>query len=105
MGQRRICGKIDIIVIASLFQKVEQILTGYVFEKKEKKVRGLQRAMQRDNVGMHRHGLVDGRLLGGKGNSTKLKNFRARKGQEITETLPLSAVRVLPHQDRLWTGV
>jgi hypothetical protein len=62
MGQRRICGKIDIIVIASLFQKVEQILTGYVFEKKEKKVRGLQRAMQRDNVGMHRHGLVDGRL-------------------------------------------
>jgi hypothetical protein len=35
MGQRRICGMIDIIMIASLFKKVEQILTGYVFEKEK----------------------------------------------------------------------
>jgi len=36
MGQRRICGKIDIIMIASLFKKVEQILAGNVFEKEKK---------------------------------------------------------------------
>jgi hypothetical protein len=36
MGQRRICGMIDIIMIASLFKKVEQILTGNVFENEEK---------------------------------------------------------------------
>ena len=35
MGQRRICGKIDIVMIASLFKKIEQILTGNVFEKEK----------------------------------------------------------------------
>jgi hypothetical protein len=75
MGQRRICGMIDIIMIASLFKKVEQILTGNVFEKEKKESRGFQRAMQRDNVGMNRNGLVDGRLLE---NGTE-KKMRARK--------------------------
>ena len=85
MRQRRICGKIDIVMIASLLKKVEQILAGNVFEKEKEECRGLQRAMQRDNVGMHRNGLVDGRLLG-EGNDTK--NFRAQKGRDITDTLP-----------------
>ena len=35
MGQRRICGKIDIVMIASLFKKIEQILTRDVFEKEQ----------------------------------------------------------------------
>jgi hypothetical protein len=40
MGQRRICGKIDIVMIASLFKKIEQILTGNVFEKEKEEGRG-----------------------------------------------------------------
>lgn len=70
MRQRRICGKIDIIMIASLFKKVEQILTGNIFEKEKEEGGSFQRAMQRDNVGVHRNGLVDGSLLG-EGSGTK----------------------------------
>jgi hypothetical protein len=62
VSQRRICGRIDVVMIASLFQKVEEILTGNEFEKEKEKGRRFQRAVQRDNVGMHRNGLVDGGL-------------------------------------------
>ena len=85
MGQRRICGKIDIVMIASLFKKIEQILTGNVFEKEKEEGRGFQRAMQRDNVRMRRNRLVDGCLLGVKGNG---EIFRARKRSDIANTLP-----------------
>ena len=40
-------------MIAGLLQKVEQILTGNKFEKEV--CRGFQRAIQRDNVGVHRN--------------------------------------------------
>ena len=40
MGQHRICGKINIVMIASLFKKIEQILTGNVFEKEKEEGRG-----------------------------------------------------------------
>ncbi len=76
MGQHGICGKIDIVMIASLFKKVEEILTGNVFEKEKKEGWSFQRAMQRDNVGMHRNRLVDGRLSVGGGMTRKI--FRAR---------------------------
>src|SRR5216684_6458349 len=100
MGQRRICGKIDIIMIAGLFKKVEQILARDVFEKEKNEGWGFQRAMQRDNVGMHRNGLVNGRLMG---EGIAQKNFRVQKGGDITDTLPPEAVRrVLPHRDWLW---
>ncbi len=85
MHQRRICGKIGIIMAASPFKKVEQILTGNVFEKEKEEGRSFQRAVQRGNVGMHRNGLVDGRLLGEE-NGTN--NFRGQKGRGITDTLP-----------------
>jgi hypothetical protein len=62
MGQRRICGEIDIVMIAGLFKKVEQILARDVFEKEKNEGWGFQCAMQRDNVVMHRNGLVNGRL-------------------------------------------
>ena len=85
MGQRRICGKIDIVMIASLFKKIEQILTWNVFENEQEECRRFQRAMQRDNVRMLRNRLVDGCLLEEMANG---ENFRARKGGDITNTLP-----------------
>ena len=35
MSKRRICGRIDVVMIAGLFQKVKEILTGNEFKKEE----------------------------------------------------------------------
>jgi len=49
-------------MIAGLFQKVKEILTGNKFEKEDEEGRGFQRAVQRHDVVMCRKGLVDGCL-------------------------------------------
>jgi hypothetical protein len=62
MSKRGICGRIDVVMIAGLFQKVKEILTGNKFEKEDEEGRGFQRAVQRHDVVMCRKGLVDGCL-------------------------------------------
>jgi hypothetical protein len=36
MGKRRIGGRIDVVMVASLFQRIEEILTRNEFEQQEK---------------------------------------------------------------------
>jgi hypothetical protein len=79
MGQRRICSQIDIIMIVGLFKKVEQILARDIFKKEKNKGWGFQCAMQCDNVGMHRNGLVNGHLL--RGERITQKKFQSTKGR------------------------
>jgi len=53
MHQCQTCGKIDIIMVMSLFKKLEQILAGSIFEKEKEKGQSFQREVQCGDIGMY----------------------------------------------------
>ena len=49
-------------MVAGLFKEIKKIFTGDKLEKEKQKGRGLEGAMKRDDVGVSRERLVNGRL-------------------------------------------
>ena len=49
-------------MITGLFEEIKKVFTGYKLEKKKQERGGLEGAMKRDDVGVSRERLVNGRL-------------------------------------------